>query len=106
MVSTWRFWSAKEINLSRSHPFQLLLVLALVAYILVRFSNVSTVCIALVYMFSGIWARAAYGWQRRRRRRPAAMPAPGAPAKPEPLGPKFSEENLSCNRPSAPITPR
>ena len=24
MVSTWRFWSAKEINFSRSHPFQLL----------------------------------------------------------------------------------
>jgi len=24
--------------------------------------------IALVYMFSGIWARAAYGWSRRRRR--------------------------------------
>ncbi len=21
MVSTWRFWSGKEINLSRSHPF-------------------------------------------------------------------------------------
>ena len=26
MVSTWRFWSGKEIDLSRSHPFQLLLV--------------------------------------------------------------------------------
>jgi CDP-diacylglycerol--serine O-phosphatidyltransferase len=24
--------------------------------------------IALVYTFSGIWARAAYGWSRRRRR--------------------------------------
>jgi CDP-diacylglycerol---serine O-phosphatidyltransferase len=24
MVSTWRFWSGKEINFSRSHPFQLL----------------------------------------------------------------------------------
>ena len=23
MVSTWRFWSGKEINLFRSHPFQL-----------------------------------------------------------------------------------
>ena len=26
---------------------------------------------ALVYMFSGIWARAAYSWQRRRRHRPS-----------------------------------
>ena len=24
MVSTWRFWSGKEINLSRRHPFQML----------------------------------------------------------------------------------
>src|ERR1039458_5662021 len=24
MVSTWRFWSGKEINFSRSHPFQVL----------------------------------------------------------------------------------
>ena len=91
MVSTWRFWSAKEINFSRSHPFQLLVLLALVAYVVVRFSNVALFLIALVYMFSGIWARAAYGWQRRRRRRPAAVPAPGAPAEPEPLGPKFTE---------------
>ena len=29
MVSTWRFWSAKEINFSRRHPFQLLVLLAL-----------------------------------------------------------------------------
>src|SRR6202012_1206050 len=33
MVSTWRFWSAKEINLSRRHPFQLLALLAVVIYI-------------------------------------------------------------------------
>jgi CDP-diacylglycerol--serine O-phosphatidyltransferase len=79
MVSTWRFWSAKEINLSRSHPFRLLLVLALIAYIVLRYSSVSLFLVALVYMFSGIWARAAYGWQRRRRRRrPTDTPAPAA----------------------------
>jgi CDP-diacylglycerol---serine O-phosphatidyltransferase len=70
MVSTWRFWSAKEINLSRAHPFQLLLPLALIAWITFRFSNVVLFSVALVYMFSGIWARAAYSWQRRRRHRP------------------------------------
>ena len=43
MVSTWRFWSAKEINLSRSHPFRLLLLLALIAYIVLRYSNVGFV---------------------------------------------------------------
>jgi CDP-diacylglycerol--serine O-phosphatidyltransferase len=80
MVSTWRFWSAKEINLSlsRSHPFRRLVPLALVAYVVIRYSNVSLFLVALAYMFSGIWARAAYGWQRRRRRRPAVTPAPAA----------------------------
>ncbi len=86
MVSTWRFWSAKEINLSRSHPFRLMLLLALVAYIVLRFSNVTMFLAALVYMFSGIWARAVYGWQRRRRRRQANRHASSrsAASKPEP----------------------
>ncbi len=78
MVSTWRFWSGQEINLSRSHPFQLLFVLAIVLYVMVRYSNVVLMLLALVYMFSGIWARAMYSWSRRRRR-------PGvAAARPEP----------------------
>ncbi len=68
MVSTWRFWSGKEINLSRSHPFRLIFVMAIVLYIMIRFSQVVLFAIALIYMFSGIWARTAYGWSRRRRR--------------------------------------
>lgn len=72
MVSTWRFWSGKEINFSRTHPFQLLFVLAIVLYVMIRYSNVVFFGIGLTYMFSGIWARAAYGWSRRRRRRPEA----------------------------------
>ncbi len=68
MVSTWRFWSGKEIDLSRSHPFRLIFVMAIVLYIMIRYSQVVLFAIALVYTFSGIWARAAYGWSRRRRR--------------------------------------
>jgi CDP-diacylglycerol--serine O-phosphatidyltransferase len=90
MVSTWRFWSAKEINLSRSHPFRLLLLLAVIIWIVFRYSSVSVFLAALAYMFSGIWARAVYGWQRRRRRRPAGNPASDAPAEPESLGPRFT----------------
>ncbi len=88
MVSTWRFWSAKEINLSQRHPFQLLVVLAVVAYILLRYSNVMLFLAALAYMFSGIWARAAYSWSRRRRARAkgAVPPAePGLAAEPHEL---------------------
>jgi CDP-diacylglycerol---serine O-phosphatidyltransferase len=67
MVSTWRFWSGKEINLTRSHPFQLLFVLSIVLYVTLRYSQVVLFCAVLGYMFSGIWARAAYSWSRRRR---------------------------------------
>ncbi len=90
MVSTWRFWSGKEINLSRSHPFQLLIFLAAIAYVVLRYSNVSMFSATLIYMFSGIWARAAYSWQRSRRHRPGALPESGADAEPESLGPRFS----------------
>jgi CDP-diacylglycerol--serine O-phosphatidyltransferase len=83
MVSTWRFWSGKEINFSRRHPFQLLMLLAVIAYVALRYSNVVMFLAALAYMFSGIWARAAYGWSRRRRRKPLNGTAP-APAAPEP----------------------
>ena len=82
MVSTWRFWSGKEINFARSHPFQLLFVLAVVIYVMIRFSNVVLFLMALTYMFSGIWARAAYSWSRRRR-----IAAPGAEAAPQPPNP-------------------
>jgi CDP-diacylglycerol--serine O-phosphatidyltransferase len=74
MVSTWRFWSAKEINFSQSHPFQLLVLVAIVLYVTLRYSNVVLFSIALIYMFSGIWARAAYSWSRRRRIRPLNTP--------------------------------
>ena len=81
MVSKWRFWSGKEINFSRQQPFQLLAVLAIILFILIRFSSGALFFLALSYMFSGIWARAAYSWSRRRRHqpldveRPRSMPA-------------------------------
>ena len=79
MVSTWRFWSGKEINLARTQPFQLLAVLAIVLFVLIRFSRGALFFVALAYMFSGIWARAAYSWSRRRRHKPRQIKEP-APA--------------------------
>ena len=75
MVSTWRFWSGKEINFGTRQPFQLLVVLAIIIFVLVRFSSGALFFVALAYMFSGIWARAAYSWSRRRRRVPLGEPA-------------------------------
>ena len=89
MVSTWRFWSGKEINFSRSHPFQLLFLVAIVLFVVIRFSQGVLFSLALLYMFSGIWARAAYSWSRRRRRLPAGAPAPlDEPAVPDPVMPE------------------
>jgi CDP-diacylglycerol--serine O-phosphatidyltransferase len=70
MVSTWRFWSGKEINFSRRQPFQLLALLAIVLFVVIRWSSGVLFFVALAYMFSGIWARAAYSWSRRRRHMP------------------------------------
>jgi CDP-diacylglycerol--serine O-phosphatidyltransferase len=74
MVSTWRFWSGKELNFSRRHPFQILFLVAIVLFIVFKFSQVALFSLALVYMFSGIWARAAYSWSRRRRRQSVDPP--------------------------------
>jgi CDP-diacylglycerol--serine O-phosphatidyltransferase len=88
MVSTWRFWSGKEINLTRSHPFQLIFFGAIVVYIVGRFSSAVLFAMALLYMFSGIWARAAYSWGRRRRRMPRGQgDTPSPDAEPQELRP-------------------
>jgi CDP-diacylglycerol--serine O-phosphatidyltransferase len=76
MVSTWRFWSGKEIDLSNRHPFQLIVLLGLVVYATVVFSQIILVVLAFSYMFSGIFARAAYSWQRSRK---AALRPPIGP---------------------------
>jgi len=91
MVSTWRFWSAKEISFSRRHPFQLLLPLAVIFCLVAFFSQVALLVAALIYMFSGIWARAAYGWSRRRRRRPAPAAVSGNSSDQESLGHRFTD---------------
>jgi CDP-diacylglycerol--serine O-phosphatidyltransferase len=70
MVSTWRFWSGKELSLSRRHPFQIILFMLIVLYVVFKYSQGALFTLALVYMFSGIWARAAYSWSRRRRWKP------------------------------------
>jgi len=75
MVSTWRFWSGKELSFSRRHSFRTLFFIAIALFFIIRFSQAVLFIWALVYMFSGIWARAAYSWSRRRRWRLKYAPA-------------------------------
>lgn len=87
MVSRWRFWSGKEINFTNRHPFQLIVVLGLGIYAMVFFSQIVLLLIAFVYMFSGIFAGAAYSWQRRRRgprQFPASLDEAASPGDPAP----------------------
>lgn len=80
MVSTWRFWSGKEISLNGRHPFQLMVLLGVLIYATVAFSEVLLFVCSFAYMFSGVAARAAYSAQRRRRgRRGTAVPLEAVP---------------------------
>ncbi len=47
MVSTWRFWSGKELNLGSRHPFQLVAFLAFLGAVVVRFSEYALIIVAL-----------------------------------------------------------
>jgi len=74
MVSTWRFWSGKEINLTGRQPFRWIVFLGLSIYLLVFFSREVLLMLAMAYMFSGVLARLAYSWRRHRKAVPHALP--------------------------------
>ena len=67
MVSNWRFWSGKEIEGNSRQPFQGFVLLALAIALIARFSEIMLISIALGYLVSGVLARLAYAWSRRRR---------------------------------------
>jgi CDP-diacylglycerol--serine O-phosphatidyltransferase len=71
MVSRWRFWSGKEINLGRRHPFQAFVLVALVGWLIFLNTQWALMIIALGYMSSGLLARLGYSWQRAIARRMA-----------------------------------
>jgi CDP-diacylglycerol--serine O-phosphatidyltransferase len=68
MVSNWRFWSAKEITSGGRQPFQIVALLALVGALIAWKSELMLMVMALGYLVSGVLARLAYSWGRRRRR--------------------------------------
>jgi len=67
MVCSWRFWSGKEIDSGGRKPFQFFVLMALAIVIIVRFSEFALIVIALGYLVSGVIARLAYSWGRKRR---------------------------------------
>jgi len=72
MVSTWRFYSFKDIDFRSSHPFRLILFLAFLIAAIWQFSGPVLFAIALLYTFSGVVWRLQ--WIVRRRNVPPSPP--------------------------------
>src|SRR5450432_3234027 len=72
MVSTWRFYSFKDIDFNSRQPFRLIVLLALLIAGIWVFSRPVLFIIALTYMFSGVFWRLQ--WVFRRKRNPPPPP--------------------------------
>src|SRR5712692_7587080 len=55
MVSTWRFYSFKDIDIAKRHPFRLIILLAALIALIGFFSRQVLFAVALLYMFSGVF---------------------------------------------------
>jgi len=73
MVSTWRFYSFKDIDLRGRHPFGSVVLIGILIAGIWYFSHYVLFFIALVYMLSGVLARVPY--VLRRRNAPPPPPA-------------------------------
>jgi CDP-diacylglycerol--serine O-phosphatidyltransferase len=65
MVSSWRFWSGKELNFSERQPVRGVLLLAVGLALVIVFSKYALIICAMAYLVSGVLARLAYGWGRK-----------------------------------------
>lgn len=65
MVSSWRFWSGKEIDFGRRRPGRLLIVLIAVVAVVLEWHHTALLVLAMIYLVSGVMARLAYSWTRR-----------------------------------------
>lgn len=65
MVSTWRFYSFKDIDFRSRHPFRLVVLFGLLFAAIWFFSQVVLFIIALAYMVSGVVWRLQWVFRRR-----------------------------------------
>src|SRR5437899_1888022 len=71
MVSTWRFYSFKDIDLRSRQPFRLIVLFGLLFAGIWYFSRYVLFAIALLYMFSGVFWRLTWIFRRRNPPPPA-----------------------------------
>ena len=65
MVSTWRFYSFKDIDFGSRHPFRLIILLAALFAGVWYFSKQVLFGVALLYTFSGVFWRLQWIFRRR-----------------------------------------
>ena len=70
MVSTWRFYSFKDIDFSSRHPFRLIILFGALFSLIWFFSQKVLFAVALLYTFSGVFWRLQWIFRRRRQRPP------------------------------------
>jgi CDP-diacylglycerol--serine O-phosphatidyltransferase len=76
MVSTWRFYSTKGLNLKSRHPFQLLILICGIGALVWFFSHYVLFILAIAYMSSGIFTRFSYSLRRRSQAKPTYKELP------------------------------
>jgi CDP-diacylglycerol--serine O-phosphatidyltransferase len=72
MVSTWRFYSFKDIDFRSRHPFRLIILIGVMIALIWQFSRPVLFGIAILYMASGVLWRLQ--WIVRRKNPPAPPP--------------------------------
>jgi CDP-diacylglycerol---serine O-phosphatidyltransferase len=65
MVSTWRFYSFKDIDFRSRHPFRLVILLGALFAGIWFFSKPALFGVALLYTFSGVFWRLQWIFRRR-----------------------------------------
>ena len=65
MVSTWRFYSLKGLNLRDRHPFWVLVWISAMIYLIWALSQYLLIALAIGYMLSGVFTRLSYAFRRR-----------------------------------------
>ena len=65
MVSTWRFYSFKDIDFRTRRPFRLIVLLAALIGLVLLFSRKVLFAMALLYMVSGVFWRLQWIFRRR-----------------------------------------
>jgi CDP-diacylglycerol---serine O-phosphatidyltransferase len=65
MVSTWRFYSFKDIDFRSRHPFRLIILIAILIASIWYFSGPALFAIAILYMSSGVLWRLQWIFHRK-----------------------------------------